>query len=114
MQLKQLLIATVLFIGVFSCKDEEKTIAEPLPEIIEPEPIKEFGFVLDDYIVKRDTIKSGDSFGEILERNHIGYPRIFNIAEKAKDSFDIRNLKAGKPYTLLCAKDSLQTPQCFI
>nr|WP_321232577.1 peptidoglycan DD-metalloendopeptidase family protein [uncultured Psychroserpens sp.] len=114
MQPKYLLIALFICIGFFSCKEEEKPDLEPLQTYVEPEPDKEFGFILEDYIVKRDTIKRGDSFGEILERNHIGYPRIFNIAEKVKDSFDIRNLRAGRPYTLLCAKDSLQTPQCFI
>ncbi|WP_298754187.1 M23 family metallopeptidase [uncultured Psychroserpens sp.] len=115
MQPKQLLIALFICIGFFSCKeDEKKPELDQLQTYVEPEPLKEFGLVLDNYIVKRDTIKKGDSFGEILERNHIGYPRIFNIAEKIKDSFDIGKLKIGKPYTLFCAKDSLQTPECFI
>ena len=116
MQLKQLLIACFICIGLWSCKDDDKKAEtlQDLETLVEPEPKREFGFVLEDYIVKRDTIRKGDSFGEILERNKIGYPRIFNIAEKAKDSFDIRKLNVGKPYTLLCANDSLQTPQCFI
>ncbi|MCB0381857.1 MAG: peptidoglycan DD-metalloendopeptidase family protein [Psychroserpens sp.] len=115
MQPKQLLIAFFICIGFLSCKeDDKKTSIEDKQIEVEPEPKKEFGFVLDDYIVKKDTIRSGDSFGEILERNNIGYPQIFNIAEKAKDSFDIRKLHIGKPYTLLCTNDSLQTPQCFI
>jgi len=63
---------------------------------------------------ERNRSRNGDSFGEILDRNHVGYPKIFNIAEKAKDTFDIRRLQIGKPYTLLCAKDSLETAQCFI
>lgn len=115
MQPKQLLIALFICIGLWSCEDDDKKVeTDSLQTLVEPEPKKEFGFVLEDYIVKRDTIRRGDSFGEILERNHIGYPRIFNIAEKAKDSFDIRKLQVGKPYTLLCANDSLQTPECFI
>jgi len=114
MQPKQLLIALMLCICAFSCKEDKEPEIEIEQIIPEPEITTEFGFVLDDYIVKRDTIKNGDSFGEILERNHIGYPRIFNIAEKVKDSFDIRRLKAGKPYTLFCANDSLQTPQAFV
>ncbi|SDR81234.1 Murein DD-endopeptidase MepM and murein hydrolase activator NlpD, contain LysM domain [Formosa sp. Hel1_31_208] len=114
MQPKQLLIALFICIGFFSCKEEEKPELEQLQTFLEPEPDKEFGFVLEDYVVKRDTIRKGDSFGEILERNKIGYPKIFNIAEKAKDSFDIRKLQIGKPYTLLCSKDSLETPRCFI
>ena len=50
----------------------------------------------------------------ILERNKIGYPQIFQIAETAKDTFNIRKLQLGKPYTLLCSKDSLELPMSFI
>ena len=49
-----------------------------------------------------------------MERNNLAYPQIFHIAEKAKDTFDIRNLQIGKPYTMLFSKDSLQTPTSFI
>ncbi|SFC93348.1 M23 family metallopeptidase [Algibacter pectinivorans] len=100
---------------VFGCKDDKEPVVEDLAEVVEePEEILEFGFKVDDYVIKRDTIRRGDSFGEILERNKVGYPKIFNIAEKAKDTFDIRRLQVGKPYTLLCSKDSLETPKCFI
>ncbi|WP_396602805.1 peptidoglycan DD-metalloendopeptidase family protein [Algibacter sp. R77976] len=109
------LILAVLLGFIFGCKEDKKLEVEDIVEVIEePEEVIEFGFKIEDYVVKRDTIRSGDSFGEILERNHVGYPKIFNIAEKAKDTFDIRRLQVGKPYTLLCAKDSLETPKCFI
>ncbi|GAA3775349.1 peptidoglycan DD-metalloendopeptidase family protein [Corallibacter vietnamensis] len=103
----------LLFVG---CKEEEKQQREEVKEVavLEPKDIYEFGFNLNDYIVKRDTIRSGDSFGVIMERNRLGYPKIFQIAEKARDSFDIRKLQIGKPYTLLCSKDTLQEPKCFI
>ena len=114
--MKRLIAIFSLGLCLYACKsDKQVYIEEPIEEITQEEAIvQEFGFNLNNYIVKRDTIKSGDSFGEILVRNNIGYPRIFNIVEKAKDSFDIRKLKTGKPYTLLCSKDSLQTPECFI
>ncbi|TVZ58080.1 murein DD-endopeptidase MepM/ murein hydrolase activator NlpD [Flavobacteriaceae bacterium MAR_2010_105] len=115
MQSKKLLIALFVCIGLTSCKEKgEKEDLEPLQTYVEPKDVYEFGFNLNDYIVKRDTIRKGDSFGVIMERNNVGYPKIFHIAEKAKESFNIRNLQVGKPYTLLCAKDSLQTPKCFI
>ena len=115
MHSKKILIALAVCISFFSCKNDEKdNIDDDLQSYVEPEEVIEFGFNLNDYVVKRDTIKNGDSFGTILERNSIGYPRIFHIAESAKESFDIRKLQIGKPYTLLCSKDSLQTPECFI
>ncbi|TYA60219.1 peptidoglycan DD-metalloendopeptidase family protein [Formosa maritima] len=103
-----------IIIGLNSCKeDKPQIIEEEIAEII-PEDIYEFGFNLNDFYVKRDTVRAGDSFGEIMQRNKIGYPRIFQIAEKARDSFDIRKLQIGKPYTILCTKDTLQEPKCFI
>jgi len=106
----------LLVVCVFSftaCKNEPQ-IEEQDIVLEEKEKNIEFGFNLDDFIVKKDTIKSGESFGEILASNNLGYSKIFKIAEKAKDSFDISKLRAGKAYTLLCAKDSLQTPKSFI
>src|SRR5690606_16719857 len=114
MKQKKLLIALLISISFFSCKNEPKDVPPDLQAIVEPEEVLEFGFNLNDYFVKRDTIKSGDSFGAILQRNNIGLGQIHTIAERAKDSYDIRKLQIGKPYTLLCSKDSLQTPQCFI
>ena len=74
----------------------------------------EFGFNLDNYYVTKDTIKFGDSFGEILIKNKLTYPQIYRIVEKIKDSFDVRWLTAGKPYTILSSKDSLKVPKVFI
>ncbi|QCE41434.1 peptidoglycan DD-metalloendopeptidase family protein [Psychroserpens sp. NJDZ02] len=110
---KRCLIVLVSTLTIVSCKEEKK---EPLEivSVIEPVELYEFGFKLDDYVVKRDTIRKGDSFGEILQRNQIDYSKIYQIAEQTKDSFDIRRLQVGKPYTLLCSNDSLQQPKCFI
>ena len=104
------LIIFTWFLGVLfitSCGDVPKVI-ELVPENIE------FGFNLDNFKVKKDTIRFGDSFGEIMEENKIGYPKIYQITNKIKDSFDVRWLTAGKPYTVLSSKDSLEKPQVFI
>ncbi|RAJ12167.1 M23 family metallopeptidase [Olleya aquimaris] len=107
------LILACLFLTVFSCKKEEREPVETV-SVIEPVELYEFGFKLNDYIVKRDTIRKGDSFGEILQRHELDYSKIFQIAQLTKDTFDIRRLQVGKPYTLLCSNDSLQQPKCFI
>ena len=108
---KYSLLAALVLVVFVSCKKEQ-----PIEEVVveKPADIYEFGFNLSNFVVKRDTIRKGDSFGAILERYKLDYTKIFSIAEKAKDTFDIRNLQIGKPYTMLCAKDSLQTPKTFI
>ena len=108
---KYLVVILLIIISVFSCKQKE----QPIEVVVEkPADIHEFGFNLSDFVVKRDTIRKGDSFGAILARYKLDYTKIFSIAEKAKDTFDIRNLKIGNPYTMLCSKDSLETPKCFV
>ena len=108
----------VIFFSLFlliSCGSKEKK--EELAEVVEevkPRIIEEFGYVLNDYRVIKDTIQRGESFGEILDRHHIDYPTIYKIAEAAKDTFDIRRLRAGKPYTILATPDSLEKAQVFI
>ena len=74
----------------------------------------EFGFNLNSFKVQKDTIRYGDSFGEIMLRNELSYSQIYNIVQAIKDSFDVRWLTAGKPYTILSTKDSIAIPQYFI
>ena len=80
----------------------------------ENKPNIEFGINVDNYKISRDTIRSGDSFGEILIKKKLSYSQIYKIVQTIKDSFDIRWLTAGKPYTILSTKDSLEQPLYFI
>jgi murein DD-endopeptidase MepM/ murein hydrolase activator NlpD len=96
-----------------SCGNDKKVEAE----IIQPKKekiIKEFGFILNNYEVKKDTIDRGDSFGLILEKNELYYPKIFNIVNEVKKVFDIRRINVGRPYTILYSKDSIRKPEYFI
>lgn len=95
----------------FSC--EKKSNPEP-PLVVKEKIIKQFGYTLNDYHVVKDTVKSGDSFGTILEKNNLFYPQIYNIVQKAKQVYDVRKINIGKPYTILFSKDSLKSPKLFV
>ncbi|MGB1041906.1 MAG: peptidoglycan DD-metalloendopeptidase family protein [Tenacibaculum sp.] len=97
-----------------SCKEEKKQVEETPVKIEKPKPVYAFGFNLDDYKVINDTIKSGESFGVILDRHHVMYPKINQIATKIKDTFDVRRVRSGKAYTILASKDSLEKAKVFI
>jgi murein DD-endopeptidase MepM/ murein hydrolase activator NlpD len=109
--MNKIFITLLISILLISCGE---TKPESKPEIVKEKIIKQFGFTLNDYTVKRDTVKSGDSFGSILENNNLFYPQIYNIVQKAKKVFDVRRINIGKPYSILFSKDSLETPQVFI
>jgi murein DD-endopeptidase MepM/ murein hydrolase activator NlpD len=109
--MNKIFLIFIISVLLISC-GENKPEVKPL--IVKEKIIKQFGFTLNDYTVKRDTVKSGDSFGSILEENNLFYPQIYNIVQKAKKVFDVRRINIGKPYSILFSKDSLKTPQVFI
>ena len=98
---------------VFLCSCGEKS-NEIKVDIIKEKIVEEFGYTINDYNVKKDTIVSGDSFGLILEKNNLYYPKIYDIVQETKKVFDIRKINIGRPYTILSSKDSLKKPLVFI
>lgn len=107
----------ILFISLISCKKEsEKTEVLPVekPVVKEMPERKIYGFLEDDFTVVRDTIKSGDSFGAIMDAHGIGTGKVYEITTTIKDSFNVARITTGKPYTILASKDSLAQAQVFI
>ncbi len=113
--MKRTIVFILGLILLSSCHKENKEVTETeIVEKVEPVIIEEFGYILNNYKVIKDTIRSGESFGEILDRHHIDYPEIYKIATAARDTFDIRKLRAGKPYTILAKNDTTERAQVFI
>ena len=104
-------ILFTILIFLFSCGEKN---SQTNIEIKKEKVIKEYGYTLNNYNVKKDTIESGDSFGLILENNNLFYPKIYDIVQEAKKVFDIRKINIGRPYTILSSKDSLNKPLVFI
>ena len=104
-------IFLIILLFTFSCGEKQN---ETKIDVVKEKIIKEFGFTLNNFNVKKDTIESGDSFGLILEKNNLFYPKIYNIVQETKKVFDIRKINVGRPYTILSSKDSLNKPLVFI
>ena len=111
--MKRLSSLLLLLILVVACNEKEEK-KEVLP-IKKPDPIiMEFGFKLNDYDVVRDTIDKGDTFGSILAKQNLGDNKEHDITEKVRDSFNLRNIRVGKAYTMLRSKDSAKVLKVFI
>ncbi len=105
----------VFLLLLFSCKEEIPEKQETIEEkIVLPKIIQKFGYTFNNYKVIEDTIRKNENFGEILYRNHVDFPEIHKIVQSSKDSFDVRRLRAGKPYTVLAKNDSTEKAQIFI
>ncbi len=101
---------------LISCNEREKTArseGEPIAMASPKENVR-FGFDLNNFQVLEDIVKNGDSFGELMLRNKVDYPKIAKISEEFRDTFDVRKIVVGKPYLILKSKDTLETAQIFI
>lgn len=108
-----LLLVVVLSI---SCSKNKGAATDDLAGdemVIEPDFY--FGIDRNLFEVKEQKIKSGDTFGKILEENGIDYPEVYAILQAVKEEVDVRKLTLGKPYSLFYSKDNLTTtPEYFV
>ena len=82
-----------------------------------PEPVIEYGFVVDTFTLVKNEINPGESLGKILNTNGVSFSQIAIIAKETRNTdFDVRYLKAGQTYALFCIQDTAanKTAQLFI
>lgn len=73
----------------------------------------EYGLNLNEYHVTRGEIEPNQFLAEILLQYKVNYQHIGELAAVAKDVFDVRNLRAGKPFTIL-SRDTSAMADYFI
>ena len=112
MKYVSLLLALTL---LFSCQKKEDDKNEPQIKEKKEAIIKEYGFTFNDFKVINDTIKSGDTFGAILEKHTLPDSlSVYQIVEKVKDSFSPRNIRIGKPYLIFLDKNKPNEIKAFV
>ena len=101
-------IAFIIFSLCFSCfSPVEESSLEVNAVIKVPEPIIEYGFEADTFLVIKNEIQSGESLGKILNEFGVSYSQIDVIARATrKTEFDVRYLKAGHSYAMFCVQDT--------
>lgn len=108
---QKLFFVFLLTTFIISCeKTKEETIIVP---VVKPKLV-EFGFNLHDFNIVNDTIQSGDTFGSLLEKQNLNGKEVYDIVAKVKDTFDVRSIRKGKPFTILRSKDRTNKIQVFI
>ncbi|AYN06022.1 peptidoglycan DD-metalloendopeptidase family protein [Flavobacterium sp. 140616W15] len=110
--MKQVAAIIIVLFLIISCNKKTDKIET---KTTKPKPSKtEFGFNYADYNVVNDTIEKGQTFGTIIQGQNIGNKQVYTIVEQIKDSFNVRNIRYHKPYTLLRSKNKTNDLQVFI
>ena len=110
--MKKVALLIISLFLLFSCnKSEEKAIAEaPIKQAI----VEQFGFKFNDFNVVHDTVRSGDTFGSLMDSQNLEQNQVYDIVGKVKESFDVRAIRIGKPFTLLRSKGRYKKLEAFI
>ena len=79
-----------------------------------PEPRIEFGIVVDSFYVYKGEIQPDDNLSTILSRYKIDGNAIDKLSKASDTIFDVRKIRAGNRYTVLCTNDKQRKALYFI
>lgn len=71
-----------------------------------PEPTLLYGIAVDSFDIYEGKIKWGQSLSNILSEFDISNEQIYELANKTRDVFDVKLLKANYPFTIIHERDS--------
>jgi len=97
-------------------EEKAKTEADSIPkEVLNPAPTILYGMVVDSFQVKEHAVKRNQSISDILLAYNVSHQTIFQLANVAKNVFDVRKLAPNKKYTVIYQdKDSLPSATALV
>lgn len=108
-------IVVIAVLLVFTLDYYMSALRKPLPDnAYVPEPRIEYGIVVDSFYVVNDVVKANENLSTILMNYNASMITIEQLVTKAAGIFDVRKIKTGNKYTILCSNDSLKRAEYFI
>jgi len=78
------------------------------------EPLERFGVVWEGLTVDSGVVASGQSLSHLLGPAGLSAATIQTIASSSRDSYDVRNMRAGRPWWIAFDNDTLQPAKYFV
>jgi murein DD-endopeptidase MepM/ murein hydrolase activator NlpD len=80
-----------------------------------PPPELLYGLEKDSFQIEKGRIRYAQNLATILSSYDVDYSIIHHLAQKSKEVFDVRDMKAGNSYTVFFhEKDSIEQPAWFV
>ncbi|HRG88047.1 MAG TPA: peptidoglycan DD-metalloendopeptidase family protein [Chitinophagales bacterium] len=70
----------------------------------EEEPVVKYGMVINDFKVLNHVVKPNELFSQIFSKYNVTYDAINFFVNQSPDVFNLRKIKAGNCFTVLCEK----------
>lgn len=94
--------------------EAEEAISEDSIQAVAYEPQYLYGIPIDSMVIIEDKVKRNESLASILSGYNVPHLKIFELAQNAKDIFDVRKIAPNKKYTIICSPDSLPTAKTLV
>ncbi|WP_258102888.1 peptidoglycan DD-metalloendopeptidase family protein [Marinoscillum sp. MHG1-6] len=109
-----MLVIPAMTIAMFSCQPKQAATKVEVIEEVVIEPEVKYGIVVDSLDEHIDRVKWNQYLSDILSSFNVDDPTIYQIAQASKGVFDVRNLKAERPYSIFLKRDSAKTATHFV
>lgn len=73
-----------------------------------------YGIPIDTFTIDKQTVRRNQFMSAILQKYNVDYSLIDKVARNFKDTFDVRRIRVGNPYTAFLCNDSAKTLAYFI
>lgn len=95
----------VYYVSQLRMEQEE---VEPIytEQVVIPQPEMRFGIVTDSLQIFEGVIRRNENLSHILQQYRVS-PQVISAIAQKRDVFDVRRLRYGKPYTVLCDTDTI-------
>tara|TARA_Y100001954_G_C15810935_1_gene605143 strand:+ start:1883 stop:3181 length:1299 start_codon:yes stop_codon:yes gene_type:complete len=102
----------VFILGCNSFKKNSSEKEEFAQDIQEPTYV--YNINVDSLYIFKETVRNGQSVGQILNKYQVSFSDIDKIAKLSRNIFDLRDVKAGGDYTIIFKDSTLFSPLYFI
>ena len=116
---RYIIIAAILLVGItilltHNNNSRGRTADATADTLTVKDTIYKYGLPIEEFVIKPDTIRPGQTLAEVLMRYGLSAQKVFSLTQCPDTIFDVRKVRAGQPCALLCAKDSAATPRYFV
>ncbi|MEZ5147136.1 MAG: peptidoglycan DD-metalloendopeptidase family protein [Bacteroidales bacterium] len=108
------LLLASLVVTFTACNQSLSTSENENSEEVVFQPTLAYGIPVDSMLVFSDKVKRNQYLSEILVDYKVDYATIDLLAKRSKPTFDVRKIRAGNRYSVLCTNDSAQKVEYFV
>lgn len=113
----QIFLIASTIIGVLSCKgNTQANDSEQAPSdtIVQEAPVMQWGIAIENFDVKYDTIRMGQTLAEVLAKAGFNAQQIHGMTQCPDSIFNVRKIRAGQRCAIISKKEHPTTPLYFI